>query len=137
VSAALFLLEALRGRTCFMSAPLIGLLGFAGLFALMALGTPVGIAMLVTGFWARCADRMDIGGLHAVGADLSVASYYELSVLPLFILMGNLAAASGLSRDLYDAAYRWIGHVRGGLGRRHRGRLRGFAALSGRPSPRR
>jgi len=115
-----------------MSAALVGLLGFAGLFALMALGTPVGIAMLVTGFlgtvvltgWTSAAWTLS-------GQTLSVASYYELSVLPLFILMGNLAAASGLSRDLYDAAYRWIGHVRGGLAGATVVGCAGFAALSG------
>jgi len=115
-----------------MSAAIIGLLGFAGLFALMALGTPVGVAMLVTGFlgtvvltgWTSAAWTLS-------GQTLSVASYYELSVLPLFILMGNLAAASGLSRDLYDAAYRWIGHVRGGLAGATVVGCAGFAALSG------
>jgi len=115
-----------------MTPAIIGLLGFAGLFALMALGTPVGIAMLVTGFlgtvvltgWSSAAWTLS-------GQTLSVASYYELSVLPLFILMGNLAAAAGLSRDLYDAAYRWIGHVRGGLAGATVVGCAGFAALSG------
>ena len=115
-----------------MSAAVIGLLGFAGLFALMAIGTPVGIAMLITGLlgtvtltgWTSAAYTLS-------GQTFSVASYYELSVLPLFILMGNLAAASGLSRDLYDAAYRWIGHVRVGLAGATVVGCAGFAALSG------
>ncbi|PQO23257.1 C4-dicarboxylate ABC transporter permease [Rhodobacteraceae bacterium WD3A24] len=115
-----------------MSDATIGLLGFAGLFALMGVGVPVGVAMLVTGFLGSLA----ITGLTSAAYTLSgqtfaSASMYELSVLPLFILMGNLASASGLSRDLYDAAYRWIGHVRGGLAGATVVGCAGFAALSG------
>jgi tripartite ATP-independent transporter DctM subunit len=115
-----------------VSAAAIGLLGFAGLFGLMALGTPVGIAMLISGLvgtvvltgWTSAAYTLS-------GQTFATASYYELSVLPLFILMGNLASAAGLSRDLYDAAYRWIGHLRGGLAGATIVGCAGFAALSG------
>ncbi|MFN3954045.1 MAG: TRAP transporter large permease [Pararhodobacter sp.] len=115
-----------------MSAALIGVLGFGGLFALMALGVPVGIAMLISGLLGTVALTGWTAAAYTLsGQTFSVASYYELSVLPLFILMGNLAAASGLSRDLYDAAYRWIGHVRGGLAGATVLGCAGFAALSG------
>ena len=115
-----------------MSAAAIGVLGFLGLFGLMAIGVPVGLAMLVAGLvgtivlsgWTAAAYTLS-------GQAFATVSYYELSVLPLFILMGNLAAASGLSRDLYEAAYRWIGHVRGGLAGASVVGCAGFAALSG------
>jgi len=115
-----------------MSAAAIGVLGFAGLFGLMALGVPVGLAMLVAGL----AGTVVLAGWTSAAYTLSgqafaTVSYYELSVLPLFILMGNLASASGLSRDLYEAAYRWIGHVRGGLAGASVVGCAGFAALSG------
>ena len=74
------------------------------------------LALLVAGI----AGTIAMTGWSAAAYTLSgqafaTASYYELSVLPLFILMGNLASASGLSRDLYEVAHRWIGHLRGGL----------------------
>lgn len=115
-----------------MSGAAIGLLGFLGLFGLMALGVPVGVSMLVAGLvgtlvltgWTAAAYTLS-------GQAFATVTYYELSVLPLFILMGNLASASGLSRDLYEAAYRWIGHVRGGLAGASVVGCAGFAALSG------
>lgn len=107
-------------------------MGFAGLFGLMAMGVPVGLALLVAGI----AGTIAMTGWSAAAYTLSgqafaTASYYELSVLPLFILMGNLASASGLSRDLYEVAHRWIGHLRGGLAGATVLGCAGFAALSG------
>ena len=52
-------------------------------------------------------------------------------IIPLFVLMGNLASISGMSRDLYGAAYAWIGHWRGGLASATIAACAGFAALSG------
>jgi tripartite ATP-independent transporter DctM subunit len=110
----------------------IGLLGFAGLFLMMGLGVPVGIAMLVAGFAGLVAlTGWSVTSFTISGQGLATASSYQLAVLPLFILMGNLAAAAGLSRDLYDAAYRWIGHFRGGLAGATIVGSAGFAALSG------
>jgi tripartite ATP-independent transporter DctM subunit len=115
-----------------MSAATIGVLGFVGLFGLMAVGVPVGIAMLIAGL----LGLISLSGLTSAaymlsGQAFATASYYQLAVLPLFILMGNLASAAGLSRDLYDAAYRWIGHQRGGLAGATVVGCAGFAALSG------
>jgi tripartite ATP-independent transporter DctM subunit len=61
----------------------------------------------------------------------ALASSADLVVIPLFILMGNVATESGLSRKLYDAAYAWIGHWRGGLASATVVGSGGFAALSG------
>jgi tripartite ATP-independent transporter DctM subunit len=115
-----------------MSATAIGLLGFLGLFGLMGLGVPVGLAMLIAGLLGTAALAGWTTAAYTLsGQTFATASYYELSVLPLFILMGNLAAASGLSRDLYEAAWRWIGHVRGGLASATVLGCAGFSALSG------
>lgn len=51
--------------------------------------------------------------------------------MPLFILMGNVATETGMSRKLYDAAYAWIGSIRGGLASATVVACGGFAALSG------
>jgi tripartite ATP-independent transporter DctM subunit len=56
---------------------------------------------------------------------------YQLSVLPLFVLMGNFATVSGLSRDAYVAAHAWIGHWRGGLASATILACSGFSAVSG------
>lgn len=99
---------------------------------MMAMGVPVGLALLVAGI----AGTIAMTGWSAAAYTLSgqafaTASYYELSVLPLFILMGNLASASGLSRDLYEVAHRWIGHLRGGLAVADGAGLRGFRGAFG------
>ena len=60
-----------------------------------------------------------------------IASNFELMIIPLFVLMGNPVSISGMSRDLYGAAYAWIGHWRGGLASATIAACAGFAALSG------
>jgi tripartite ATP-independent transporter DctM subunit len=115
-----------------MSATTIGVIGLIGFFGLLILRMPVAMAMLVSGFTGIAA----INGFSAAYATLSaetfeIASYLELSVIPLFVFMGNLAGLSGMSRDLYDAAYAWAGHRRGGLAAATIGGCAGFAALSG------
>lgn len=115
-----------------MSPPAIGILGLLLFFGLLVLRMPVAMSMLVTGFAGIAA----LNGLPAAFATLSgeafeIASYLELSVVPLFIFMGNLAGISGMSRDLYDAAYAWAGHRRGGLAAATILGCAGFAALCG------
>jgi len=115
-----------------MSGELLGIVGFGALFAMLALGTPVAIALLIVGF----VGTILLSGFQAAAYTLSgqvfaTVTIYELSIIPLFILMGNLASAAGLSRDLFDAAYRLIGHLRGGLAAATILGCAGFAALSG------
>ena len=115
-----------------MSESTIGLVGIAALFILLALLMPVGIVMMLidgVGVWA-------INGLKAVLATLGsepfvIASNFELLIIPMFVLMGNLASISGMSRNLYGAAYAWFVHWRGGLACATIAACAGFAALSG------
>ena len=99
-----------------MSNTTIGLIGVAGLFLLFILRMPVGLSMLITGLLGTIAIR---GWQHALPSlsseTFAIASFYQLSVIPMFVLMGNIAGASGMGRDLYNAAYAWVGHIRGGL----------------------
>jgi tripartite ATP-independent transporter DctM subunit len=93
---------------------------------------PVGIAMCIVGF----VGLGIIGGWDAAFLRLASTPYehsynYQLSVLPLFVLMGNFAMVSGLSRDAYVAAHAWIGHWRGGLASATILACSGFAAVSG------
>ncbi len=115
-----------------MSAGAIGIVGLGGLFLLLALRMPVAIALILVG-------TVGIAALSGTGAALAtlsgetfvISSFYELSVIPLFVLMGNFATLSGMSRDLYAAAYAWVGHWRGGLASATIVGCSGFAALSG------
>ena len=115
-----------------MSATAIGVLGLFFLFFFLALRMPVAMAMMVVGFFGT----ISISGLPAAlsilgGEAFEISTTETLIVVPLFILMGNLAGVSGISKDLYAAAYAWLGHYRGGLASATIGGCAGFAALSG------
>ena len=99
-----------------MSDTAVGLLGLGALFVLFVLRMPVGLSMLITGFLGTVAIRGWTHALPSLSSEtFAIASFYQLSIIPMFVLMGNVAGASGMGRDLYDAAYAWVGHIRGGL----------------------
>ena len=115
-----------------MSASAIGLTGIVALLILLMLRIPVAFAMFLVGF----LGIWQLNGWNAAMSLLSsetftLASNPELVVVPLFILMGNVASHTGMSRQLYDAAYAAIGQVRGGLASATVIGCGGFAALSG------
>ncbi len=110
----------------------IGLVGLVVMFILLLLRVPVAFAMFGVGF----AGIYILNGWNAAWSLLAseaftLGSSPELVVIPLFILMGNVASHSGMSRKLYDAAYSIIGSVRGGLASATIIGCGGFAALSG------
>ncbi|MEZ5811847.1 MAG: TRAP transporter large permease [Rhizobiaceae bacterium] len=115
-----------------MSASSIGLAGIVILLVLLMIRIPVAFAMFVVGYFGIAA----LNGYNAANSTLAsetftLASSPELVVIPLFILMGNVASVTGMSRRLYDAAYAVIGQVRGGLASATVIGCGGFAALSG------
>ncbi|MFN6955241.1 MAG: TRAP transporter large permease [Acetobacteraceae bacterium] len=110
----------------------IGVAMFAGVLALIALRMPVGIAMLLVGGLGYAA----IAGWMPLLATLrsmpfSKFSAYTLSVIPLFLLMGDFATRGGLNRALFAAARAWLGHRRGGLGLATIGGCAAFGAICG------
>ena len=110
----------------------IGLLGIVVLLLLMALRMPIGIAMLLVGIVGFAILNGPQAALAALGNyPYQYAAVYDFAVIPLFVLMGNLGYVSGMARDLYSAAYAWIGHVRGGLAHATIIACAGFAAVSG------
>jgi tripartite ATP-independent transporter DctM subunit len=115
-----------------MSPVTIGLLGLAILLLLLAIRLPVGYAMAsvgLTGFIYLVSAK---GGLTmAARAAWDQFGSYDFSVIPLFILMGQFSFASGISRRLYEAAHKWLGHMRGGLAMATVGACAGFAAVCG------
>lgn len=115
-----------------MSGDSIAILAFLALFVLMALRVPVGIAMGlvgVTGFAAVSATRPALNLFGIV--PLRTGNDYDLALIPMFILMGSLATASGLSRELFRASNAWLGHRRGGLAIATIAACGGFAAICG------
>ena len=115
-----------------MSGLEIGLWGFVALLVLLALRIPIGVAMLVVGM----AGYASIGGVAALLNHLKTETYwrfssYDLSVIPLFMLMGQFAAQAGLSKSLFRAAAAWIGHWRGGIAMAALGGCAGFSTISG------
>ena len=116
-----------------MSAAIVGTIGMAVLLVLLLLRIPVAFAMFVVGFAGVTYLSGGISSATSLMASetFTLASMAELVVVPLFILMGNVASATGMSRTLYDAAYAIIGSIRGGLASTTIIGCGGFAALSG------
>lgn len=121
-----------------MTSEIIGILGLLALFALLLIRMPIGLAMVAVG----------IGGnfiLSVIQPHFRFLPYlkqfktllwttvsnYELSVVPLFILMGALCAHIGLSRDLFAGIAAAIGRARGGLPMAAVGACAGFGAVCG------
>lgn len=92
------------------------LFGFLGLFLLAFLRVPLAIALMVTGLVGVASLIGTNAAVVLLGRTIFDAGMnYELSVVPMFILMGGFITRSGLSDDLYRAANAFVGHRRGGL----------------------
>ena len=100
-----------------MSLALIGILGILILLAvLFFLGMPVGFAMGLVGFAGFAYVISLKAALNMLGSVVwSTFSQYGLTVIPLFIFMGQVAFYSGVNEKLYRAAYKWVGHIKGGI----------------------
>ena len=99
-----------------MSPTAIGLLMFAAMLVMMAVRVPIAAAMFIPGAIGYLALSGEAGLLSLLkGSSVARLSIYDLSVIPLFLLMGQFATQGGLSRALFRAAASFIGHVRGGL----------------------
>ena len=109
----------------------VALLGFLALLLLLLIRMPAGLAMLVVGVAGIALVRPGAVVPVVAGEVFAVASRYSLTILPLFMLMGNLAVVSDMSRDLYRAAHSWLGRVRGSLASASIVACAGFSALSG------
>jgi C4-dicarboxylate transporter DctM subunit len=93
-----------------------GILGIALLIFLFLLRVPVAFAMAIVGLlgFAYLSDAESAFSLLAQDV-YETLSNYPLSVIPMFILMGSFAFASGISQRLYSTSYTWVGQFRGGL----------------------
>ena len=107
------------------------LLGFAAMFAMMALRVPIAIAMGAVGLVGIGLMRSWPAALASTTTEILDIAKYTLSVVPLFILMGNFVTKAGLSRELFQAAYAFIGHRRAGLALSTIAACAGFGAICG------
>jgi len=110
----------------------LGIVFFVITLVIIMLRVPVGLAMLVMGGIGYTM----ISGIEPLLNTLKSSSYerfssYTLSVVPLFLLMGQFATKAGLNRALFDATRAWVGHMRGGLAIATVGGCAAFGAICG------
>jgi C4-dicarboxylate transporter, DctM subunit len=115
-----------------MSPEMIGFIGILVLFVFLAMRLYIGMAMMVVGFVGIIALK----GWGCASSLLSLLPFsetksYSMTVIPLFILMGQFAFISGISSDIYKTFYSWLGHLRGGLAIATVVACAFFAAVSG------
>ena len=115
-----------------MSLNMVAILGIVILLILMFNGMNIGWAMLLVGFFGYAYVvnfKAALGVLSTV--PMTQASTYALTVIPLFILMGNFAFASGVSSGLYNACDKLLGRLPGGLACATVGACACFGAICG------
>jgi C4-dicarboxylate transporter DctM subunit len=114
-----------------MDPVVVGLIAFAVLFSLVALGMPIGAAMGLVGFaglWYLVSQVAAFTKLAIV--PFQVATDYSLAVLPLFLLMAHVVFVSGMGHDIFNLAAKWLGHLPGGIAQAAVAGCAGFAAVS-------
>ena len=115
-----------------MSPVHVGIIGVVFLVVILFSKFPVAFCMALVGL-------LGFGYLVSPGAALNIIvkdfytvfSSYSLTVVPLFVFMGQILFYAGISRKLYDAAYAWLGHYKGGLAMATVGACAGFSAICG------
>ena len=110
----------------------VGVLGCLFLVVLLFTSMPVAFAMIATGLAGFALIVTPQAAFSMVVADLyDTFSSYSLTVIPLFVFMGQVAFHAGISRRLFKTAYTWIGHLPGGLAMATVGACTGFGAICG------
>lgn len=115
-----------------MSPTLIGIIGLVILIIVLFSRMPVGFVMALVGVVGFSYMVTLEAGLSLLAKDIfDIFGSYSLTVVPLFVLMGQIAFHAGISRRLYDSAYTFMGHWPGGLAMATIGACAGFAAICG------
>jgi len=133
ISPFFVLVAPMAGLVPELSGATAGIVGMCFLFALLFLGMPIAFGMALVGFLGMIVSYkavMPSLTMLAIGS-YSTASKYMLTVVPLFILMGEYAYHSGISEDLIEAANKWLGSLAGGLAMAAVAGCAGFAAVCG------
>ncbi|MGL1833890.1 TRAP transporter large permease [Rhodocyclaceae bacterium SMB388] len=110
----------------------VALIGLAVMFVFMLLGMPIAFAMLLAGVLGNAYLLSVPAATHLLSTNVwSQFSSYGLSVIPLFVLMGQFAYRAGITERLYNAAYTWFGRLPGGLAGTTVLASAGFSAICG------
>ncbi|MFP4379649.1 MAG: TRAP transporter large permease [Candidatus Sumerlaeia bacterium] len=110
----------------------MGMVGCIFLLILLMSSMPVAFAMAVVGFFGFAWLVNPQAAMHMLTVDIyDTFSSHSLTVIPLFVLMGQVAFHSGISRRLFQAAYTWMGSLPGGLAMATIGACTGFGAICG------
>ncbi len=110
----------------------IGIIGCLILFALLITSMPVAFAMIASGVIGFALIVNPGAAFSMVIADLyETFSSYSLSVIPLFVMMGQIALHAGISKRLFRTTYVWAGHLKGGLAMATVWACAGFGAICG------
>jgi tripartite ATP-independent transporter DctM subunit len=115
-----------------MTPTVIGIIGLVALFILIFSRMPVGFVMALIGFIGFGAVVNFDAALSLIAKDIfDVFGSYNLTVIPLFILMGQISFHAGISSRLFEVAYKFIGHWPGGMAIATIGACAGFSAICG------
>jgi tripartite ATP-independent transporter DctM subunit len=111
----------------------IALIGVAILLILLIMGMNIGICMMAVGFFGYWYVLGKMGAALTLFKNIpfTQATTYSFSVIPLFVLMGNLCYYSGMSGDLYECAHKWLGGMKGGLAAATVAACAAFSAICG------
>ena len=115
-----------------MNPSTIGIIGIAVLVILLLSRLPIALSMVLVGLLGFSYQVSIQGALNLLAQDVfPTFASYSMSVIPLFIFMGNIAFSTGISQKMYYAAHKWLGHLPGGLAMATIVGCAGFAAVCG------
>lgn len=111
---------------------MIGILGLAAVLALFLTGIELGFAMALVGFVGFSYIVSVKAALNVLAKDVfDVFASYSFTVIPLFVLMGQIAFNAGIAKRLYDTGYKFMGHIPGGLAMATVGGAAAFGTVTG------
>ncbi len=115
-----------------MNEVVVGLIGLVLVLALFFTGIELGFAMALVGFLGFSYVVSAKAAMNLLAKDIfDVFSSYGFTVVPLFIFMGQIAFNAGIAKRLYDTAYKFVGHIPGGLAMATVGGATAFKAICG------
>lgn len=110
----------------------VGILGIGVLFLLLFIGMPIAYALALVGFGGISVLTHPVVAMPTlVKSFYGTFTNYSFTVIPLFVIMGELAAICGLSQGIFDVADKWLRRLPGGLGIATIGACSGFSAICG------
>jgi len=116
-----------------VTGPVVGVYGIVVMFVILfALRVPAAFTMTLVGFFGIAYVTSFEAAFSMIGSEMwNIFSSYGLTVIPLFILVGEIVHYAGYNFSLYDATYKWFGHHRGGLAMTTIMASAAFSAISG------